>query len=74
MEFLTNHNIKQTNDFILSNLFKCIEIICIEDIDLNKDNYLNILNFLKEIKNTCNFDNFYLKLLSDIILIKSQEC
>lgn len=65
MEPLTNHIIYLTEDFMLYNLyilFKCIEIICIEDIKLSEDDYKSLLEFLYNYRG-----NFKVDLMIDIL-------
>lgn len=74
MEYIQNHNIKQTEDFMLYDyIFKCIEIVCIDNIELNKKDYFSLLNFLYNYKITNDLDYIRFKLMEDILYIKELQ-
>ena len=74
MEYIQNRNIKTIEDFTLSDLiFKCIEIVCVDNIKLDKKDYFSLLNFLYNYKITNDLDFIKFKLMEDILFIKELE-
>lgn len=74
MEIILNHNTKQTGDSMLYDyIFKCIEIVCIDNIKLNKSDYIDLLKFVYYYNNIKSLNWFHINLIKDILYIKGKE-